>query len=227
MLLSYELASVANRLSSNIIDLAIVYILNLLRIIVFSSGFPATYFVENIALIWLYHLVIVVFFRGLTPGMRIVHIRIQKPDGSPVVFSELFLRWIMRPLDITLSVCALGLFMMMGSEKRQRLGDVYAGTVVVKEKPQLHFSFTDILRMHTSKPMEQVQYPMARHLKEEDMLLVKNLIQNSSGHSSDVHYAAIVDCAFTIGTLLGVENRSSNHREFLQQVVNDYIQLTR
>lgn len=195
--------------------------------VVFSSGFGPNYFLENIGLIWLYHLIFVVFFRGHTLGMRIVHIRIQKPDGSPVVFSELFLRWIMRPLDITLSVGALGLFMMMGSEKRQRLGDVYAGTVVVKERPQLHFSLSDIERMHANKPTDEIKYPMARHLKEEDMLLVKNLIQNTSGHSSEVHYSAIVDCAFAIGSLLRIENRSANHKEFLQQVVNDYIQLTR
>lgn len=177
--------------------------------------------------IWLYHLAFVVFFGGKTLGMRLTHIRIQKPDGTAVDFSELFLRWIMRPLDITLSVGALGVFLMLGSEKRQRLGDIFAGTVVIKEQAQLHFSLTDILRMHQKAPNTEVKYPLVKHLTEQDMLLVKNLLQNVSGHASQVHHNAIVDCAFKIGTLLQLQDRPNDHRGFLQQVVNDYISLTR
>lgn len=228
MVITYELASVLNRLISNIIDLFVVYALNYTRYVLAGSlANPRSFFVEAIFLIWTYHLLFAIFFRGKTIGMRVMGLQPIKPAGGNVEFSDLFLRWITRPLDITLTCCALAVFLMLGSEKRQRLGDMLAGTVIVHKKHSIHFGLKDILEFHERASVESIQYPGVRHMAESDMLLMKNLLYNQSGYSSGVHKTAMADCAARMAQLLGLDPPPNDHKAFLQTLVNDYIILTR
>jgi len=227
VVITYDLADFGNRFLSNIIDLGLIYLFNYLRQILVLAGIGEFFMVENIMLIWIYHLTIITFFKGRTVGMRALGLRIMKPMGGEVAFSDLFLRWIVRPLDITFTVGALGSFLMLGSEKRQRLGDMLAGTVVVRSKQSVHFSLADILSFHNKNTNSPIKYPMVRHFQETDMLFIKNLLQNQAGYSSRVHYEAIIDCALHMGKILQLESQPADNKAFLQQIVNDYIVLTR
>lgn len=72
---------------------------------------------------------------GQTPGKRLLGIRVIQDNGLPVSFPGLLLRNVFRLADAFFPFqFAVGFFMLTFSKNTQRLGDLVAGTIVVKEK---------------------------------------------------------------------------------------------
>ncbi len=74
-------------------------------------------------------------WNGQTPGKRLLHLRVIKADGTPVGWSDVFLRNISRPLDTFGPMGLIGLVMIFFSRRAQRPGDIMAGTLVIHETP--------------------------------------------------------------------------------------------
>jgi uncharacterized RDD family membrane protein YckC len=75
-----------------------------------------------------------VYFEGTTGqtiGKKIVNIKVVKEDGKPMTYIDAFIRTLLRLIDGQLAYL-LGLIIILVSEKRQRLGDMAAKTLVVK-----------------------------------------------------------------------------------------------
>lgn len=70
---------------------------------------------------------------GRTPGKRWTGLRVVRADGGPVTFSTSAVRNLMRLVD-GLFAYAVGVVAILVSARNQRLGDLAAGTVVVRER---------------------------------------------------------------------------------------------
>ena len=70
---------------------------------------------------------------GRTPGKRALGIRVIAADGQPASFFQLVLRGVLTLADILPLPLPVGLIAIAVSPKRQRLGDLAAGTLVVRE----------------------------------------------------------------------------------------------
>jgi len=68
---------------------------------------------------------------GQTLGKKMVNIKVVREDGKKLTFGEAFLRTILRVID-GLAVYLLGFIVVLVSEKKQRIGDIAAKTVVVR-----------------------------------------------------------------------------------------------
>jgi uncharacterized RDD family membrane protein YckC len=81
-----------------------------------------------------YAIVCEYFWKGQTLGKWLLGIRVLDQSGLELQFSQVALRNILRPID-TLPVWGLvgGIFILW-TEHRQRLGDLAAGTVVIRER---------------------------------------------------------------------------------------------
>lgn len=88
-------------------------------------------------LMWLVFTAYYVVFEGLwsgqTPGKRLLRIRVLKDGGGPVGFYEALLRNVMRLLDAMPYFYAVGIISALCTQREQRLGDLVAGTIVVRE----------------------------------------------------------------------------------------------
>jgi uncharacterized RDD family membrane protein YckC len=73
--------------------------------------------------------------RGQTIGKSLVGIRVVKEDGSPVDWRAAAIRNALRIVDWLIAYL-LAAFLVARSPKRQRLGDMAAGTVVVPARPR-------------------------------------------------------------------------------------------
>jgi uncharacterized RDD family membrane protein YckC len=71
--------------------------------------------------------------RGQTPGKRSMKIRVVRDDGTPVGGNEVLIRNLLRIVDFLPACYALGVLVMFPSPLAKRLGDIAAGTIVVKE----------------------------------------------------------------------------------------------
>lgn len=71
---------------------------------------------------------------GRSPGKRALHIRVVRLEGGPETFADAALRNLGRVVDFLPLLYATGLTAMMVSPRSRRLGDLLAGTVVVRER---------------------------------------------------------------------------------------------
>jgi uncharacterized RDD family membrane protein YckC len=71
---------------------------------------------------------------GRTPGKRWTGLRVVRLDGSPVGFVTSAVRNLLRIVDVLPGFYAVGLVAVLASRRNQRLGDLAAGTLVVRER---------------------------------------------------------------------------------------------
>ena len=71
--------------------------------------------------------------RGRTPGKRWSSLRVVCDDGSPLTFRSSALRNVLRLVDILPGLYLVGAIAIFATRANQRLGDLAAGTLVVRE----------------------------------------------------------------------------------------------
>src|SRR6266850_1873301 len=97
-----------------------VYALLILTVFLIVSGYFA--FFE-----WLWS--------GQTPGKRWLKLRVIREDGRPITFFEAAVRNLLRSFDMMPApFYSIGLISVFSSARDQRVGDMVAGTVVVRER---------------------------------------------------------------------------------------------
>ena len=158
--LAFALASIGNRFLAVAIDHAIQYFTIFVVAYAFLSlsGFTdafkesgATSFVEEIPK-WTIAIMIVALFlifagyfiffewlwNGQTPGKRLLKLRVIREDGRPITLWEAMARNLLRIFDaipgFVLPVYSIGLIAIFLNGRDQRIGDMFAGTVVVRER---------------------------------------------------------------------------------------------
>jgi uncharacterized RDD family membrane protein YckC len=141
--LQLTLAGVGSRFTSALVDLAIQLALvgsfALLFLLAFDSfgggGLGAAVFaVLSFLLFAGYDIVFEVFASGRTPGKRLNGLRVVRSDGSPVGFLTSAVRNVMRLIDILPTFYLVGIVSVLATARNQRLGDLAAGTLVVRER---------------------------------------------------------------------------------------------
>lgn len=70
---------------------------------------------------------------GRTPGKRWTGLRVVKVGGGPVTFTASMIRNLLRLIDILPGGYLVGMVAIVASTRNQRLGDMAAGTIVVRE----------------------------------------------------------------------------------------------
>ena len=77
-------------------------------------------------------------WNGQTPGKRLLKLRVIREDGRPLTLWESIARNLLRIGDavpgFVVPIYSIGLIVIFLSSRDQRLGDVFAGTVVIRER---------------------------------------------------------------------------------------------
>jgi uncharacterized RDD family membrane protein YckC len=71
--------------------------------------------------------------RGQTPGKKALKIRVIRDDGTPATIHEVLVRNVLRLIDFLPFAYAVGAIVMFANRLSKRLGDIAAGTIVIKE----------------------------------------------------------------------------------------------
>jgi uncharacterized RDD family membrane protein YckC len=141
--LRQEIADAGARLAAGIVDLVVLSLLLLLLALTAVavgtadptgvSGFFVGLLAGGVILLVLgYHVLFHQLAGGRTPGKMLLSIRVVSADGYPPSFLAIVLRALVWPIDVLpLLILPIGLVVIALSPRRQRLGDIVAGTVVV------------------------------------------------------------------------------------------------
>lgn len=141
-------AGIGSRFIAILIDYLIwgaaIFILGILGAIILPAlhvfgGISAAWAVGIVFLIvflfqWGYFTLFEALSNGRTPGKRAAHIRVIHRSGRPIGFVESLARNLVRFVDYLPSFYAVGLVAIFFSRQNQRLGDMVAGTIVVRDQ---------------------------------------------------------------------------------------------
>jgi len=99
-------------------------------------GFFAGLFMSIILIMatWVLYGIILETWKGQTVGKMVMGIIVVKENGEPCDFLAALLRNVFRIIDILPQFYLIGFIVIALTEKKQRLGDRLAGTIVVKVK---------------------------------------------------------------------------------------------
>ena len=81
---------------------------------------------------WGYYIICEMTMDGASPGKRALGLRVIRDNGLPIGFVQSMLRNLVRVVDFLPWAYGVGLVAAFASRRSQRLGDLAAGTLVVK-----------------------------------------------------------------------------------------------
>jgi uncharacterized membrane protein SpoIIM required for sporulation/uncharacterized RDD family membrane protein YckC len=145
-----ELAGVGSRMAAALLDTIVVYLSLLLLVIVGSAvvtdgwlggaargWFAALTILLLFTLIWGYFAAFEALNGGRTPGKQALGIRVVMDTGRPVTGGAAVTRNLVRLLDCYFPLFPVlpALLLMFLNKSNKRLGDMAAGTIVVRDRP--------------------------------------------------------------------------------------------
>jgi len=99
-----------------------------------SSGPLIVYLVVLFVMTWGYYPLFEGLWNGRTPGKRLQRIRVIRADGQPVTMGPVLVRNLVRLVDWLPGSYGVGVVCMVVTRRAQRLGDLAAGTIVIRER---------------------------------------------------------------------------------------------
>jgi len=226
--IDYEVAGVGERTLARLLDLAVFVALYILGIIVaLIAGGSVLRYISFIAIIIIYaslfvfyDLICEIVMNGQSFGKRIMKIKVISLDGKRPSLSQYVLRWLFRIVDFTLSMQACGLICAAVSEKQQRLGDMVAGTTLIKTHPRTKMNNL------VFKPVEDNYVPVFKNtelLSDRDITLLQEVIRNYQQTGNRV---VVENAAQRIKEILSATLPDGmDQLKFLKTVVSDYTHL--
>ena len=85
---------------------------------------------------WGYFTLFEAFWNGRTPGKRVARIRVIQRSGRPIGLFESMARNLVRYIDQIPGIYVVGVVAMFITRQHQRLGDLAAGTLVVRDREE-------------------------------------------------------------------------------------------
>ncbi len=162
-----------------------------------------------------YHLVCELVLNGQSVGKKLLHLKVISETGGRPALHQFLLRWLLRTADFGLSLGLAGLLSSLLSAKGQRLGDMAAGTIVIKTSQAHNLDETVFFALDQHY---QVQYPAVMRLSDRDMNVIKTILDNCRKTNN----AALASrTAGKIRTVLFI-NGQDNDVAFLETMLKDY-----
>lgn len=222
--IEYEVAGLGERIFGRLIDLAIFLTLFLAYFFTtkVTSGIGSS-FMDNVMgytfllIFGFYDLACEIAFNGQSIGKRLMKIRVISLDGSRPSFGQYLMRWIFRLVDFMVSGQLAALVSVAVSEKKQRIGDIVAGTTLIRTS-----SRTDLEQIAFSpvKTEYVVKYPDAIKLTEPEISLIHEVLLNYSNTGNQLLLRSMAD---KIREHLSISVYSeSNDWKFLKTIVKDF-----
>lgn len=228
--IDYDVAGVGERIAARIIDFAIFIAIYFLFVIIiasvgaiFDSGALVVLLVIYGVLFVFYDLLCEIFFNGQSVGKRVLKIKVISLDGYQPSLSQYFLRWLFRFVDFTITAQVGGLICVAVSPHKQRIGDIVAGTTLIKTQPR-----TSLEAIAFKTEVESEEYmpvlPDVINLSDENIALIHEVLHNfrKSGNNMLVYKMAM-----KVKEVIQVKiPEGMDELQFLQQLIKDYNYLT-
>lgn len=224
IVLSYPLASPFQRIMAFMIDFIIVSMLFSFTLLIVGSD-EMVQIIAGTIYFFLYHILFEIFAMGQSPGKMLLKIRVVALDGKTPSLKQYIIRWSFRLIDIGLTLGSLAVFAVYSSPLGQRIGDLLAGTTIVRTERMTHNNLNELEKLN--KAQRNIKYASVVQYTDEEMIIVKRMLQKYKSNPNDYNGDLIVDLSQKIAKDLNIPSINGNRVEFLESILSDYIILTR
>ena len=219
VLLEYEPASIGDRIVATLIDY-VVFLGWFLLMAGITAGLrsirdslPSTFYGFLLLLpVIFYDLLCEWLLNGRSVGKLAMQTRVVMLDGSQPGLGAYLLRWLLRIVESILFFGGVvAVVTVAANGKGQRLGDIAAGTTVVKAKSAV--SLSDVL----ARPLPDdytIRFPDVRLLSDHDIRVVGDVLRRGDER-------VLTRTADKIKEVTGIQSALGS-RAFLETVVDDY-----
>jgi uncharacterized RDD family membrane protein YckC len=141
----YQVAGLGTRGLAQLLDLLILaFVLGAVyvaAIFVMAAGFEAAGYVlaviATLVIVFGYHWLCEAFWSGQTVGKKVFRLRAVGDRGEPMTFTQAGVRNLVRLVDFLPYAYGIGVVVLFVNGRGKRLGDLAAGTIVVKDSDYL------------------------------------------------------------------------------------------
>jgi len=147
VIIDYPVASIGERIGAYLIDRLIVAVYAVPLVVFFlriNQREPWIWLLTLAVPAVFFSVLFEIFMNGQTPGKRLFKIQVVRLDGSRASVGDYLLRWIFAILDVGFLGGVIAIIAIAAGGKGQRLGDLAAGTTVVKLATHEEVFSTDI-----------------------------------------------------------------------------------
>lgn len=165
--------------------------------------------------VWAYDFLWETFNNGQSPGKYIMKIRVVNKDGSCPTLGSFFMRWILNIIDIGFS--GIGILVIILSKDSQRIGDLAAGTMVIKlvNYQDIHISLDEFY--YAKKDYHPV-YDEAKKLSQAQAEVIEKAIY-STREDREEQLNALSE---KVERFLQITPKENSKEKFLATLLHDY-----
>jgi uncharacterized RDD family membrane protein YckC len=178
---SYTLAGIGSRGLAAIIDTLLILLLQLiLAVVLLLSGAQldnagislaeslvlAIWSLLAFVLLWGYYVLFELLWNGQSPGKRLLRLRTVREGGRPIHASAVIIRNLVRAIDLLPLGYGLGVLVMFVDRQDRRLGDLAAGTLVVREPRTLSLQELVAAQQAPAAPIASTMFQCRRRHRQ-------------------------------------------------------------
>lgn len=222
--IAYKPANVFERGIATSLDWFIQFLYIMFLSIVMSVFGIDYYFHQNLFItIYLIFSIPVLFYtfffegiilNGQTPGKMILRLKVTKTDGTAISLGQHFLRWLLRPIDFFPFLGGVGIFVILYSKKKQRIGDLAADTIVVKTSGKINIGAEYYDFDETYRPV----FPEVDELNDAQVRYIMSLLDLPEKYNRE----KLRDLAEKVKSVLKIDEHRMTDSDFLKRIVKDY-----
>ena len=219
--IEHPIASLGDRMLAYLIDALILTAYNFLCFFILEEyTFSTTVSVLIISVPFLlYHPVFEILMNGQSPGKRQMRIKVVSLDGSSPTIGAYLMRGLFRLVEVFALRGALASVTIAASGKGQRLGDVAAGTSVVKLVRQEATSSDTVFA--SAEEGYEPSFPQAAQLNDHDLSTIYEALEVSRDTGNSVPVTLLTD---KVKSVLGIESDLPPVK-FMYTIIKDHNQL--
>jgi uncharacterized RDD family membrane protein YckC len=217
------LGSVGDRILGHLIDRVILILYTIFIVALLLSVEVETGYIWLLLLgfPWLlYNVLFEIFMNGQTPGKQMMKTKVVRLDGTPPTVGDYIMRWIFGFVDFYILSGAIAVIIIAMGGKGQRLGDVVAGTSVVKliEQQQISAEKVFVAAEEEYTPT----FSQVINLTEKDIELIQRALE-ANRDQGNVQPAIMI--TEKIKSLLSIQTDMPPVK-FLYTIIKDYQTIT-
>jgi uncharacterized RDD family membrane protein YckC len=221
--IDYPTASVGDRILAHLLDRLILILYSVAIVAVLLNSEVEEWYVWLILLgfPWLFfNLAFEIFMNGQSPGKQVMKIKVVRLDGTPPTIGDYLLRWIFSFLDYYVLSGAIAVVVIAMGGKGQRLGDIVAGTAVVKLAEQQEISAKEIFV--TTDEEHIPTFSQVSQLSSNDIELIQRALEVNREHGNIQPVMILTE---KIKSMLAIQSDMPPVK-FLYTIIKDYNRLT-
>lgn len=167
-----------------------------------------------------YDLFCEVYFNGQNIGKKVMKLKVVTVDGSQPEFMAYFIRWMFRLIDTLISIGSVATLTIIFNGKGRRLGDLAAGTRVIRLKPVA--SPIQLPRYQLPANYQPV-FRESENLSDKDFAILQEIFEYRMQNGNTMHVRSLMENARKQYCLKLNITSSLPTDEFLKALEYDYI----